>query len=66
MGQRGFSYKHAAARDRALRALLRMLLRPCPHGTRGRAFRELAYITGLSVSTLYKIAELDGTPRPRG
>lgn len=58
------SYKRLAARDRALSALLRCLIQAAPHGDRGLAVRRLSAITGLSGATLYRIAELNRTPRP--
>jgi len=59
------SIKRIAARDHALRALLRFHIESVPHGSRGRMVRALSAVTGLSGATIYRIAELGGTPRPR-
>ena len=53
-------------RDRALGALLRYILGAAPWGARGRTMRFLSSLTGLHAATLYRIADLDATPRPRG
>ena len=40
-------------------------LKACPHGTRAATVKRLADIYGVSVATLYRIAQRNGAKRPR-